>query len=471
MADIERPKISPSNGENLIRLPKIQAGFVGFGEVNTPRDLINQKVGRAREELERLGLKLVTTDPVSDDPAGLDEARAREELALRDFDLLIVCLAGWIPSHTVIDVISPFAHKPMVLWGLSGHYENGRLVTTADQAGTTAIRDPMEAMNFKFKYIYDTIDDPYGSTFKVAAFAEVARAAALLRRSRVGMMGYRDMRLYGTLVDGVSLRRVVGAEVDIFEMLEVVQRMALKDNLEVKTVIDRLLLEWEFEGEIDLAAFDQPIRMYLAIKDLVDERGFQGVSLVDVDGVKKLLKFPPGLVMSLLMDFENVAAIPENDALGAITQLIVRYLTGQVGAYFEFYEFMKDRVLVGVPDFIPSVIADGKVRARISRFGMLSSGVLNISQVKVGRVTLCRLASRGERYKMHVITGEAVPPRHWEEAGWDQPAPQLPGLEVILDEPVENFAEKVLGQHYIIAYGDHRDQLIDLCQLLGIEVI
>jgi len=132
---------------------------------------------------------------------------------------------------------------------------------------------------------------------------------------------------------------------------------------------------------------------------------------------------------------------------------------------------MKDRVLVGVPDFIPSVIADGKVRARISRFGMLSSGVLNISQVKVGRVTLCRLASRGERYKMHVITGEAVPPRHWEEAGWDQPAPQLPGLEVILDEPVENFAEKVLGQHYIIAYGDHRGQLIDLCQLLGIEVI
>jgi hypothetical protein len=36
------------------------------------------------------------------------------------------------------------------------------------------------------------------------------------------MMGYRDMRLYGTLVDGVSLRRVIGAEVDVFETLEVV---------------------------------------------------------------------------------------------------------------------------------------------------------------------------------------------------------------------------------------------------------
>jgi L-fucose isomerase-like protein len=471
MTEKEIPPISASRGENSLQLPKIKAGFVGFGEVNSPRDLIERKVTRAREALEGLGLEPVTTEPVSDDPAGQDEARAREELARQDFDLLIVCLAGWIPSHTVIDVISPFAHKPMVLWGLTGHYEDGRLVTTADQAGTTALRDPMEAMNFRFKYIYDTPDDPYGSARKVVAFAEIARAVSLLRRSRVGMMGYRDMRLYGTLVDGVSLRRVIGAEVDVFEMLEIIQRMALKDDLEVKAVMDRLLAEWEFEGEVDLAAFDQPIRMFLAIKDLVTERGYKGVSLIDVDGVKKLLKFPPGLVMSLLMDYENVAAIPENDGLGAITQLIVRYITGQVGAYFEYYEFMKDRVLVGVPDFIPRAVAEGKVRARISRFGMLSSGVLNISKVKTGRVTLCRLASRGDRYKMHIVTGEAVTPRRWVEAGWDHPAPQLPSLEVILDEPVGDFAEKVLSQHYIIAYGEHRNQLIDLCRLLGIEVI
>ena len=471
MTDEERQKLSAYSKGRHLQLPKIRAGFVGFGEVNSPRELIERKITRAREVLELSDLELVTTGPVSDDPAGQDEARAREELTRQDFDLLIVCLAGWIPSHTVIDVISPFIHKPMVLWGLTGHYENGRLVTTADQAGATALRDPMEAMNFKFKYVFDTPEEPYSSARKVLAFSEIARAASLLRQSRVGMMGYRDMRLYGTLVDGVSLRRVIGAEVDVFEMLEVVQRMALKNEVDIKPVLDRILSEWEFEGEIDLTAFNQPIRMYLAIKDLIAERGYKSISLIDVDGVKKLLKFSPGLVMSLLMDLENVAAIPENDALGSITQLIVRYITGQVGAYFEFYEFMQDRVLIGVPDFIPSAVAEGKVRARISRFGMLSSGVLNISEVKTGRVTLCRLASRGDRYKMHIVTGEAVTPRGWEEAGWDQPSPQLPGLEIILDIPVENFAQKVLSQHYIIAHGDYRNQLIDFCWLLGIEVI
>jgi L-fucose isomerase-like protein len=247
--------------------------------------------------------------------------------------------------------------------------------------------------------------------------------------------------------------------------------MALVDEADVQSQLERLLEEWEFVGEIDRAAFDQPLRMYLAVKDLVAERGFNGVSLIDIDGVKKLLKFPPGLVMSLLADWENVAAIPENDGLGAVTQLIVRYLTGQVGAYLEFYEFMKDRLLVGVPDFVPAAIAQGKVRARLSRFGLLSSGVLNISRIRTGPITLCRLASRGDRYRMHIVTGEALPPRSWEEAGWDQPAPQLPGLEIALDGSVEDFAQKVLGQHYIIAYGDHLPQLADFCRLLGIDVI
>lgn len=452
-------------------LPKVKAAFVGFGEVNSPRDLIERKVSRARQALEALGLELLATELVSDDPAGQDEARARDALSRHDFDLLIVCLAGWIPSHTVIDVISPFAHKPMVLWGLAGAQEGGRLVTTADQAGTSALRDPMEAMGFRFKYIYDTVDEPFGSATDVAAFAEVARAASSLRRSRIGMMGYRDMRLYATLVDGVSLRRVVGAEIDVFETLEVVQRMAQKNAEEVGAVADRLLAEWDFEGDVASADLDQPIRMYLAIGDLARERGYQGLSLIDVDGVKRLLKFAPGLVMSFLMDYDGLAAIPENDGLGAVTQLIVRYLTGQVGAYFEFYEFLKDRVLVGVPDFVPAAVGEGRMRARVARFGQLSSGVLNVSKVKTGRVTLCRLGSRGDRYRMHVVTGEAVTPRRWEEAGWDQPAPQEPGLEVILDEPVRDFAQNVLAQHYILAYGDHRGQLADLCRLMGIDLI
>jgi L-fucose isomerase-like protein len=204
----------------------------------------------------------------------------------------------------------------------------------------------------------------------------------------------------------------------------------------------------------------------------VRERGYEAVSLVDVDGVKKLLHFPPAMPLLLLEDKGSVASIPENDALGSVTQLIVRYLTGQVGAYMEFYEFMTDRLLLGVPDYVPSEVVDGQTTVLPwPGFGGLKDGILNISKLKTGRMTLCRLGYRGDRYWMHIVTGEAVAPRPWEEAGWEPPAPQLPSVEFIPDTPVEDFAQKVLAQHYIIAYGDQRASLEDLCRLLGVDVV
>lgn len=451
---------------------KIRVGFVGFGEVYSPRELIEQKVQAARAALEERGIELVSTGPVTDDPERVDELRAIADLSRGDFDFLVVCVAGWIPSHTVIDVVSHFAHKPMVLWGLTGHIEGGRLITTADQAGTTALRDPMEGLGFKFKYVYDTVDAPYAAADKVLRFGEVARAAALLKQAKIGFMGYRDMTLYATLVDGVSLRRVVGPDIEVFSMHEIVQNMEAVEPAEAAAVVDEIRNEWIFETPVPDSALETGVRMYLAVLAKVRERGYAAISLVDVDGVKKLLHFPPAMPLLLLADKGGVASIPENDGLGAVTQLIVRYLTGQVGAYLEFYEFFADRLLMGVPDYVPSEIVDGPVRVLPwPGFGGLKDGILNVSKVKTGEATICRLASRGDRYTMHIVHGEAVAPRPWEEAGWLPPAPQLPSIEFIPDCTVDEFAQKVYGQHYIIAYGDHRRELADLCALLNIQVV
>jgi hypothetical protein len=36
---------------------------------------------------------------------------------------------------------------------------------------------------------------------------------------------------------------------------------------------------------------------------------------------------------------------------------------------------------------------------------------------------------------------------------------------------VDDFIQRVLGQHYIISYGDNTQPLKDLCGLLGIEAV
>jgi L-fucose isomerase-like protein len=461
----------------MINQDDLRVGFVGFGEVNSPRDLIERKCLAAQNSLRNaaenagLHLQLVTTAPVSDDPDGMDVKRARQELAVADFDVLIVCLAGWIPSHAVLDVVSPFAHKPVALWGLAGEYVQGHLVTTADQAGTTALRDVLECLGFRYKYVYDTPDAPYAAAERVLDYCRVAHATARLRTARIGSMGWRDMKLSATLVDQVSLRRVIGVEIETFETLEISQRMLAQDQVEVNRISTELISSWQSDKPLTHPILEPSIRLYLAVMEIVHRRSYQGVTLIDVDGVKKLLGFTPAAALMILSNLGGITTIPENDGLGAVTQLMVRFLTGQPAAYFEFYEFFKDRVLIGVPDYVPSGVVDGPVKVRLTSFGQLSEGVLNVSKVKTGRITLCRLASRGDLYRLHVLMGEAVSPRPWEEAGWTPPAPQLPSLEVILDGGVDDFAQNVCGQHYILAYGDIRAQLADLCNLLGVNII
>lgn len=458
----------------------IRAGFVGFGEVNTPREIIERKCAAAQKALAAAGLELVATAPVSDDPAGADVARAQAELARGEFDLLILCLAGWIPSHAVIAVADRFRHLPMVLLGLTGWEEGGRFVTTADQAGTTALRQPMTDLGYRFKYVV-TMRGEEPPVERVVSYARAARAAARLRGARIGSMGYRDMRLYGTLHEGISLRGQIGPEVECFEMLEMVQAMAGLDEAVVSALAEEVRGRWEFVKDPRPGTIENTVRLYLALHGKVAERGYEALTLLDVDGVKKLLGFAPAGVFMLLHEQDDICTVPENDIPGAVTQLMVRAVTGQVGAYLEFYEFQPDGMLMGVPDYVPTEVVDGPVRVLPTAFGEFGEGLLNVSKVKTGPVTLARLAlthgrdrpchETGPRYVMHLATGEARTPRPWEEAGWTPPAPQLPSLEIALDGDVEVFIQTVMSQHYIISYGDHTEALRDLCGLLGVEVI
>ena len=109
-----------------------KTAFLGFGEVNTPKEIIIEKCKKAENALMKEGVELVSIYPITDDYAREDVSNAISRLTEESFDTIILCVAGWIPSHAIITITERFRHIPMVLWGLSGWMEGNRLVTTAD---------------------------------------------------------------------------------------------------------------------------------------------------------------------------------------------------------------------------------------------------------------------------------------------------------------------------------------------------
>ena len=447
---------------------KMKVAFLGFGEVNTPVDVIVRKCSAAEAALKAEGLDLVSVYPIADDYEEKDVAKAVAALENENFDAVVVCIAGWIPTHAVLKVTEHYRHLPMVLWGLCGWYEEDRLVTTADQAGTTGLRATFEGLGYKFKYVYDIIGKKTRSDV-VADYCQAAITAKQLLTDKVGMAGYRDMNLYGTLYDGLSLKKETGVEIETFEMLEIQQRYKKLTEEEKRDVVNNRILKWNFLKPANDDAMMMAAGYYLAVKQIAEERNYKAISLKDVDGMKKLCGFPPAPIFMLLSE-DGYTTVPENDSLGAVTQLMMKNLTGQLAGYLEFYEFFDNSVLAGVPDFVAADMVDGDTYTVIpAAFGALNQGILNVSKVKTGTVTMSRLTYMNGKYVMQMVLGNGKTPPKWEECGWDQPAPQLSALEIELPS-VERFADNVACQHYIITYGDNRAKIRNLCEILGIEV-
>ncbi len=445
-------------------------GFIGFREVNTPPEFIKERAAAAAQELRKRGLDIFEAPVVNDDPAGALSDAAIAALQTQQFEALVLCVAGWIPTWAVIRTIEPFKHKPMLLFGLSGWRENGHFVTTADQAGSTALRLPMSEMGYNFKYLVN-FKGAEPRWDEAADFLKAAIAAEAMKGALIGMCGYRDMRLYGTLYDGCALKSVIGPEIEHFDLLEIKDLEAELDEAEIKATAEQVRKDWVFTREPQPGTVEASVRLALAMRNKILERKYQAFSFCDVDGVKKLLKFAPAGSLTLLHDLLDMPTVPENDSYGAVTQLVMSKLTGVVPAYMEFYEFLPQGALMGVPDYVPASVCDGPVTVMPNAFGSFGEGLLNVSKVRTGQVTLSRIAKVGDKFVMHATLANAVTPETWEEAGWAPPAPQLPSLEMQFSYGADNFLEKVMGQHYIVSYGDKMGLIREFCRIKGIELI
>ena len=97
---------------------KLKTGLVCFGEVNTPYEKLVSLYGEAKKSLLSLDYELGDAGIVIDDSEYKTAGEAVDKLKGFDMCCLIVCVAGWVPTHTVIRVVDEYRHVPIVLWGL-----------------------------------------------------------------------------------------------------------------------------------------------------------------------------------------------------------------------------------------------------------------------------------------------------------------------------------------------------------------
>ena len=156
----------------------------------------------------------------------------------------------------------------------------------------------------------------------------------------------------------------------------------------------------------------------------------------------------------------------EGDIPLIVSQLISYYLTGDIVSYGDVHTVMDKSILLGACGYAPFGLGSGK--PTVDKTEVLYEGVANCTIYKEGTVTITRLAyTRDRNFKMHIAGGEARKPPTFREVG----CLPYPAMEVVLDGDADRFGQQMPSQHYSIVYGDIREELLAVCDLMNITPI
>jgi len=446
----------------------MRTGFVSFMAPAYTQDTVEalkKIVNHSMETLTSLDIEVTTQAGPVVNLSDVDSAVSK--LRSREFDFLTALIPSWAEPPMIVNTLMPFFNKPILLWALASIQEKTALIAPAGAAGMAAVMHPLKVMGARLGVVYGNPDSDRVRK-EVLNFAYASSAASKLAKSRIGIFGYADMGSYTAGFDQTSLRSKIGVEVEDYEVHRLLLRADEVTDEEAERFMSKQLKDWDIDKEVAKEDLRKAVKVYLALKRIVDERKFDAVSMKCVYGLPIYHGITPCIPLSLIGSQTSVVC--ESDVPGLVTELMMDLVSGQRSVYLEFYDIFDDRILMGVCGMIPQSALMGNPRLYKYAWGKLT-GLMLLGPMKTGKITMARLASAGDRYRMHVAVGNAVKPRTWHEIGWQLEAPVYPSLEIILGDKTKSFTENILAQHYHLVDGDYTDRLVELCKLLGIEVI
>jgi len=273
------------------------------------------------------------------------------------------------------------------------------------------------------------------------------------------------MGMYTGTFDHVSIRTKIGPEVEHLDQYVIIKKMGEISDKEAEEFVGKVKSLWEISDKLTDEDLKSCMKMYLALKSIIREFNWDALTVKCQYELSRYFGFAPCVPLSMLGD--EITCSCEGDLPLLITQLIMHYITGETVTYGDVHniDVNKKEILLGACGFAPFKLALGK--PRVDKHTALYQGLLNTTFYRRGKVTLARLASDREGYKMHIATGEADLPEPFHEVG----CPPYPSMKVKMDGSAYHFGQHLMSQHYAIVYGDIKKELIEMCNLMNIRVI
>ena len=387
------------------------------------------------------------------------------ELAAAEVDMILMLQSSFADSTMVLQLAQALDVTPLLMWALPEAQVGGRLRINSF-CGINLAGHGLRRAGINYDYIYAEPADPAAHE-KLREFAVAAGIRRRLAGTRIGRLGENPAGFDTCLVNHEALKAQLGIEVAQFELDEFFARARQADRSKVAALAGQLSETLAGFDDMEAAATNGTLGVYLALDDLVREENLNGMAVRCWPEFFTELGCSACGAMSLLSDALTPSSC-EADVNGTITQLILQWVSGEpaFGSDLVAFDVEQDEATLWHCGLAPLSMADSDAQPQATIHSNREKPLLMQFPLKPGRVTVARLSEATGEFRLVIGGGEMVkaPPAFSGTSGrirFDSGA--AAAMDTIMQEGLEH--------HVSITYGDHQAVLEALARQLGLPVL
>ena len=290
-------------------------------------------------------------------------------------------------------------------------------------------------------------------------YAAAHNAITRLNGKRVGVIGKPSGWLIASNVDYAAMRERWGVEMIDIPLDEVVKGYETVTDAEVKNITDEFINKAVGVKEPSRDEVVKAMRLYRSVKGIVERYRLDAFTLNCFDLIPTTRT--TGCVALALLNQQGIPAGCEGDEQTLLTMLAVQAATGEMTFMANPSKILDNAAHEMV--FAHCTIAPAMTDRYIVRdhyeslSGVAVEGIFNPMDM-----TVIKCGGRGmERYfisKAQLLECTTNPNMCRTQ------------LHLRLDQPLDYFLERSIGNHHVIIRGDHADRLTAILRMLGANV-
>ena len=406
-----------------------------------------QQILQIEALLNEAGARVITAPEAVYDDASC--ARVMDWFRQQPIDVFHVLVVCWSFDHYTLR-IQQAVQKPVIVRSIPG-------IRTGSIVGGQQLNCVLTDLEVEHSYFYGELDNDE-AIHQTVVYATACAMRSRLQGARIGVIGRRTEGMTPTAVDEVEILRLFGVQLVHFgfdEFLEMAAGVTDQAAEQVWRGIHARAAQVTSKPRDGLAS----TKNYLAARKLVEERGFQALTIGSYPRCQGTMCLP----IALLND-EGIPTGCEGDINSTLSMLLLSYLSDAPIHFGEMLALNRaDNTIVtshcgaGAPSLADS---EGFTLCPVR---LANSGVCIRYPARPGPVTYVNLVGRKGNYRLCAFEGQAVPTGMVFEGN-----PLKFHLETPINTIIQRTADYGFGHHWMTAYGHFNEVLLTFCKLTGI---